>query len=106
MMNKRLLAVILAGLALTGVMILAAQDRGARVGYKDTIVVAPLDTGAVIGSDARTGDAASDATTKKPTSSDGCSCNVGSAHSQAPGGLVAFLLVGAMLLVRRSRRTK
>ncbi len=44
MMNKRLLAVILAGLALTGATILAAQDRGARVGYKDTIIVAVGET--------------------------------------------------------------
>ncbi len=44
MTNKHLLALILAGLALTGATVLAAQDRGARVGYKDTIIVAVGET--------------------------------------------------------------
>jgi hypothetical protein len=44
MMNKRLLAFLFAGLALTGAMALAAQERGARIGYKDTIVVAAGET--------------------------------------------------------------
>ena len=44
MSSKRLFALILAGLALTGATFLAAQERGARVGYKDTIVVAAGET--------------------------------------------------------------
>ena len=44
MTNKRLPALILGGLALTGAMALAAQERGARVGYKDTIIVAAGET--------------------------------------------------------------
>ncbi len=44
MTNKRLSVLILAGLALTGATILAAQDRGARVSYKDTIIVAVGET--------------------------------------------------------------
>jgi hypothetical protein len=82
----------------------SASVVGIDGGAKDTVVV-PADAGPVIG-DARTADAASDATTKKPAGDSGCSCNVGGGYSRSQGGLVAFLLVGAMLLVRRSRRTK
>ncbi len=44
MTNKRLLAFIILGLALAGASLLAAQVRGDRVGYKDTIVVAAGET--------------------------------------------------------------
>jgi len=44
MTSKRLFALILAGLALTGATFLAAQERGARIGYKDTIVIAAGET--------------------------------------------------------------
>ena len=44
MTNKRLFALLLAGLALAGAGFLAAQDRVAQVGYKDTIVVAAGET--------------------------------------------------------------
>jgi hypothetical protein len=44
MTNKRLSALILIGLALTGADIMAAQERGARIGYKDTILVAAGET--------------------------------------------------------------
>jgi hypothetical protein len=44
MTSKRFFAFLLAGLALAGASFLAAQERGARVGYKDTIVVAAGET--------------------------------------------------------------
>jgi len=44
MTSKRLFALLLAGLALAGAGFLAAQDRVAQVGYKDTIVVAAGET--------------------------------------------------------------
>jgi hypothetical protein len=44
MTNKRLLALTLAGLAVSGATLLTAQQRGDRVGYKDTIVVAAGET--------------------------------------------------------------
>lgn len=44
MMNKRFFPLILAGLALTGATFLAAQERGVRISYKDTIVVAAGET--------------------------------------------------------------
>jgi MYXO-CTERM domain-containing protein len=44
-----------------------------------------------------------DASTVDKAGGSGCSCDLGGGHGHASGGLIAFLLVSALLFIRRRR---